>query len=817
MKIIIQRILTVLFTQCAFISLLQAQAPIFEAVATNSPQIPIYGKFELSMRITAAYTNPYDYNQVRVHCKFKSPSGNFYEVDGFYMQDYSLFQNGSITAFGNGDFRLRFAPFETGNWEYTLSCTTPGGTTSKPTEILQCLAGTTPGFVRKNSTNYLGFDNGTQYIPIGENMGWHNTNIHDDYLNWLNDLKNNKGNFIRLWMPDWSMGFEWKNGSNGFEGLLKYKQSSAFYLDWLMDQCRQRDIYVMLCLNHHGQVSTQVNPQWNDNPYNRANGGPCVNTWHFFSNDSARMVLKNRLRYIVARYGYSTNIMSWELFNEVEWTDDFNAHRDSITIWHDEMAKYIKSLDVYKHLVTTSYALDAEDRDTWNLPSIDFTQTHYYVNTPNLETVVHAGHADYLNHFNKPTLNGEFGLGPAGQQLSTMDPNGIHIHNTIWATAFSGAMGPAMTWWWDNYIEPRNLYYHYKPLSELLATLQLKNENYVRDTAIITGGGQGDLTISPGAGWSAATADSITVTSSGINPGSNQLGSFLYGSQWNTQFRKPPVFKVNYPVAGQFRVTTGGTTGTAPKVNIYLDGSLLLNQDAQINTVYSINVPAGAHHIKVDNPGTDWITVSSYVFTNIGSPLNTYMLRTNDGTKMAGWIHNVRYNYKYLQDNITPPPAVNGANIHIGDMQNGQYRVVLSSCSTGAPLDTIIATVTAHMLNVPLPAINWDMAIVATQSSVTAIPDLPLAKQLKVYPNPVTTGDLYVEFDLERPTSVSLQLFDLLGRPVKTLHKAMQQSPGLHKLHYATASLVASTGVYLLKVQIGNDHFIQKLFVVKDN
>jgi len=30
-------------------------------------------------------------------------------------------------------------------------------------------------------------------------------------------------------------------------------------------------------------------------------------------------------------------------------------------------------------------------------------------------------------------------------------------------------MGPAASWWWDNYIDPQNLYTHFKPLSQVLA------------------------------------------------------------------------------------------------------------------------------------------------------------------------------------------------------------------------------------------------------------------------------------------------------------------------------------------------------------
>ena len=92
-----------------------------------------------------------------------------------------------------------------------------------------------------------------------------------------------------------------------------------------------------------------------------------------------------------------------------------------------------------------------------NLPNIDFTQTHYYVSAPNIETVLANGAQNYLSSYHKPTLNGEFGLSGDGSNLATLDPNGIYIHNAIWGSALSGAMGSAMTWWWDNYIDPQNL------------------------------------------------------------------------------------------------------------------------------------------------------------------------------------------------------------------------------------------------------------------------------------------------------------------------------------------------------------------------
>jgi hypothetical protein len=506
--------------------------------------------------------------------------------------------------------------------------------------------------------------------------------------------------------------------------------------------------------------------------------------------------------------------MSWELFNEVEWTNSFTAHKAEITSWHDEMAQYIKSNDVYRHLVTTSYAQDGNDANTWNLPSMDFTQTHYYVNTPNLETVLSAGVADYLSKYNKPTMNGEFGLGPGGGALSTSDPNGVHIHNSLWATAFSGAMGTGMSWWWDTYIEPQNLYGHFKPLSGLLSTLPLKNEDYKKGKATITGGGTSDISISPGGSFGLAPSGNFDVEASGITPGATQLSSYLFGSTFNTGLRNPPNFSVVYPVAGQFKVITGSTTGTTPKINIYLDNVEKLNAGAAINSTYTIDVPAGTHVIKVDNLGTDWIFISSYVFTNIGSPMNTFVLKNADSTKFAGWVHNKQYNWKFLQDNNNnPPPVITGSSATVIGVQNGTWAIQFFNCTTGAVAGNTTATTVNNNLVVQLPNVAWDLAMVATRTSVTGIVDLPSARRLKLYPNPLHQNKLCIEYELTRRSAVSFELYDLLGSKIRTLYAGTEPAGPQRHIYSISGLHVQAGGIYLVKVQIGGDSHLEKIFI----
>jgi Domain of unknown function (DUF5060)/Secretion system C-terminal sorting domain len=797
-------------------SKLFAQAPSNIIATPVSTTIAKFDKFEMTVLLTAGYTNPYDYDDIAIRAEFIAPGGRKDTVDAFFMQDYTLnTTDGSVTATGTGNFKIRYSPNETGTWQYTVIATNTLGTATSVTQNFQCTASSAKGFIRKNATNYLNFDNNEQYIPVGQNQAWDQGNIYLNYKSWLQKLSDNKANIIRTWEAVWGFGIEWKNGVNGYAGLKRYKQTSAYYTDWLLEECKNKGIFIMFCINHHGMVSSNVNPNWPESPYNAANGGPCANTWDFFINTTAKSLHKNRLRYIVARWGYSQTVMSWELFNEVDWTDNFNTYKNNVKDWHIEMANYLKSIDVYKHLVTTSYANNANDPNTWNNSAIDFTQTHNYIGSPNVENALASACSDYISQYNKPTMDGEFGIDAGNISLSTIDPNGIYIHNSIWATAFSGAMGAGMSWWWDTYIDPQNLYRHYKPLSEFIATLTLKNDNYKKVTATAAGGGTADLVLTPGIGFALAGASSFTIDAGGtITPSAAQLSNYLFGSSFNTQYRNPPAFTITFPVAGQFKVITGSTASTSsPKVDIYLDGVLVLDQSAAINSTYSINVPIGSHIIKADNLGIDWISISNYTFTNIGSALNTYILKSADNKKIAGWVHNKKYNWQYVKDNGVPP-AISNATLTIPGMEDGSYMVQFTNCITGADAGTANATASGNNLVITLPDIAWDLAVTAVWGGITPVINLTAAQQVKIYPNPATQDMLYLSYDLVRTSPVNIDLYDIKGSRVATIFHGIQTA-GNKLVAWNTDKNNIATGVYILKFFIKQEVFTQKIIVYK--
>jgi hypothetical protein len=70
----------------------------------------------------------------------------------------------------------------------------------------------------------------------------------------------------------------------------------------------------------------------------------------------------------------------------------------------------------------------------------------------------------------KPVLIGEFGLATPKWGLSEymeQDKEGVHFHNSLWASAFAGLSGTAMFWWWDQ-LDKQDAYGHYRALAAFL-------------------------------------------------------------------------------------------------------------------------------------------------------------------------------------------------------------------------------------------------------------------------------------------------------------------------------------------------------------
>jgi hypothetical protein len=429
----------------------EAEVTAITSVTMQQATVAIYDKVELIADIDAVFNNPYDPIDIRVDGRFTSPSGTTVVVPGFYYRDFQYGGAGtSLRPTEEWSWRVRFTPTEAGDWSYWIIATTAKGSKRSTKGTFTTSPSDKPGFIRVDSRNsrYFIFDNGTPFFPVGENIGWSNgSDPINDYATWFGAVSAAGGNYARVWMAPWGFSPEWID-----TGLGNYdkRQAQAYQLDRVFDLAAENNIYIMLSLLNHGQYSETTNPEWDENPFNAKNGGPLATPADFATNPEALRLWNQRLRYIAARWGYSTNLMTWEWWNEINWTALVNP--DLLIPWIERSAAYLGSLDPYHHLITHSGSLEG-DEGVWSLDSLSFTQDHKYDLT-DLPASYRQSIPEWLSLYpDKPFMMGEFG------SPLEVDTQGVLFHLGLWSAPMNGAAGTGMMWWWDTYVQPLNMYY----------------------------------------------------------------------------------------------------------------------------------------------------------------------------------------------------------------------------------------------------------------------------------------------------------------------------------------------------------------------
>ena len=463
--------------------------------AAALPTVPQWSRFEASFVPPTPPTNPFDPDEIDVRAEFKlEGGGSTREVDAFWYQGYErALVNGRerLTPIGESHFRVRFTPTRAGRYRWRWVVRANGTTVEHPWQRFEVARASGHGFLRisRRDPRYLAFDDGTSYFAVGENTGWYDARGTFAYDDWFAALHGQGANWGRLWMSSFAFGIEWKD-----TGLGDYRNrlDRAWQLDYVLEEAERRDIHVMLALLTHGAFSLFFNSEWANNPYNAANGGPLVNPQDFFTDQEARRLFEQRLRYVVARWGWSTHLMAWELWNEVELVQPYVSA--AVTAWHADMAAELRALDPNDHLVTTSHAFYPFDPSVWLNGGIDFTQIHLYTDIfPALHDVSAAvidRTADRLAVTGRPVLFAELGVDSRGpDETRTADPQGIGVHDGLWAGVLSGGIGTGMTWWWDNLIalEPDLYYPMFGAVARFVAGVPWDREGFEPAEAIVEG------------------------------------------------------------------------------------------------------------------------------------------------------------------------------------------------------------------------------------------------------------------------------------------------------------------------------------------
>lgn len=485
--------------------------------------VGLFDLYEISF-LMGNYRNPYDPDTISVYAIFTSPNNRCDTVLGFYYEGYTFRQDpteGYEIAVQADDsdaigWRIRYTPDTIGTWNFRIHAEDQGGVINLPAVFPSSLSFTCQsvtnanGFIKKANSKYLKRDvveNGQRknrsFYPVGPNIAWYSIL---DYGTWekplgiyeyerrIDSLEGNC-NYMRIWINRYQFlnlyGPEYTYPPTiYFDSLINQKDSAE--LDHIVEYAAQHNISLMMCffsMTEFFSINTSEPDDptiWVNNPYNTIIRNPN----QFFSDPWAARVTRNLFRYIVARWGYATNLMCWELWNEVDQLyQQINPNEPSVEAWHNEMKNYIKSIDPFKHVVTTSMGGSDSHPELYNkiFKEMDIVQLHPYSNIEYAESrqqtqfnLLLYGQLMNTTYPSIPYFYGESGFSPV-TVLSEKDTCGIDLHNALWSSLFSASIGPTSFWWWY-YVDQFHLYNRFKPMLEFCKRLPKLSDSFSPNT-----------------------------------------------------------------------------------------------------------------------------------------------------------------------------------------------------------------------------------------------------------------------------------------------------------------------------------------------
>ena len=432
-----------------------------------------YEKSEWDISLKADWQNPYAAEEIALNMVLKTPSGKTLSLPCYYFSGKS----GEVT-----NWKARLAATETGTYKAHFELYTKQQLSSVSPEIIfKVLTSKSKGFLRKNDFWTFRYDNGQLFRGIGENICWESRDnddskyfrtLHEDkrfnYDYMLKKLAANGGNFFRTWMIYWNLPVDWKNvlNNNRYQNSnSQFNESGMKRMDHLVELCDSLGIHMMLALESH--VGFMGNG-WEISNYNVKNGGTAKTPYEFFTLQSARQQYKNKLRLMVARYGYSPSIGCWEFFNEID-NAMYNVKKEDqlppaiITAWHDEMSTYLRETDIFGHLITTS--VSHRDISGMNdLANIDFNQRHIYKNTAGIPKTLR----EYTEKYKKPYVIGESGYEWDWSKNFNdfSDEMDGDFKRSLWYGLFNPTPVLPMSWWWE-FFENRGMMKYFNQVHKI--------------------------------------------------------------------------------------------------------------------------------------------------------------------------------------------------------------------------------------------------------------------------------------------------------------------------------------------------------------
>lgn len=395
--------------------------------------------------------NPYLEWELAVRVVFTHLETNVSDtIDAFYYQQFSRFTNyegdnfpmprnklgytdAEYQALGGWNevplayqFMARFVPFKAGMWQFEAYVERAEKIEKYPVQSFYVVANNNNPFIEVSPQGRYLYKNNAVFQPIGCNISWPETKkefdsvfaqknliysngekkflpenyrsvtvsprVYEKYNEQILKMNKYGANWFRIIMSPESSDIE-------FEELGNYTKRlhQAYELDELLALAEQNDFYIQWCMLAHFTFKNKVygitHWDWDDeegaNVYAYRKAFNLENPIDFFKSEEARGYYKQRIRYILARWGYSAHIGLFEVMSEIsnvgsEEFENSSFYDDNYPVfvaWQEDIAAYIKKNYFGKiHLLTSSYSgmKHAEDKSYFTQDNFDVMGTNIY-------------------------------------------------------------------------------------------------------------------------------------------------------------------------------------------------------------------------------------------------------------------------------------------------------------------------------------------------------------------------------------------------------------------------------------------------------
>lgn len=373
-------------------------------------------------------------------------TGTVKKIPAFFYREYERDEANNTWKDIGTDYsmRIRFAPPLTGDWTCRLTMKVREKQAPEQQTIeFKVVANDNKGYItvhpnRRNLQlqNEIIIPAGTNFpSPIrGDGVAVYHTSPNGDvfppnktfmatrlsgwltYHNDILDYAKEGGRFIRVLQSGWSSLLEFEKKGNYYD-----RQHYAWEQDRLLELCEQNGVYIHFNMMEQEPFMMYGNYDMFDWDWSHYNGdksyfsGDIYPAYGYndakgklpsdaFSKEEDLKYHEQRIRYYIARYGYSTSIYLFELLSEAYHMDEFGGHegpylqdteegrkaRAAVQKYHEHMAAYIKEqLGHTNQLVGINLFVDKIYEGDLYLdqalyhPSIDIISINPYSKIPN--------------------------------------------------------------------------------------------------------------------------------------------------------------------------------------------------------------------------------------------------------------------------------------------------------------------------------------------------------------------------------------------------------------------------------------------------